>query len=196
MKHVFNEYGYGAEIVLENGTFFLSPEDRQSVEYVLSKVDIGFVCIELRSEPQASFFQGIAVFINENLTSLIVGSFLMPGVYDAMKFAFKKIVNSIKNGPVRIVSTTKISMPKCILKFVTKKGHIEVPIPNNLSDEQFEKYMNLLKIAIESLTEDTISKGELIAEFEPELEKIHIKTVLEYGRGQLEKQQTHKNNCN
>lgn len=192
MSHVFNENAYDAEIVLENGTLFISPEDMQSIEYVLSKVNIRFGCIELRSGPQASLFQGIAVFINENLTSLIVGSLLMPVAYDAIKYVFKKIVNGIKNGPVRMVSTNKIYMPTFILKFATKKGHIEAPIPHDLSDIQFEEYMDLLNVAIQSLTEDIISKGQLIAEFEPESGKIHIQTVLEYGRGQWKKQQTQK----
>ncbi|HZK55217.1 MAG TPA: hypothetical protein VFC84_13605 [Desulfosporosinus sp.] len=192
MSHVFNQNGYDAELVLENGALFLSPEDRRSIEDILSKVDIGFGCIELRNGPKASLFHGIAVFINENLTSLFVGRLLMPGAYDAIKFAFKKIVDGIKNGSARIVSANKISMPECILKFVTKKGHLEVPIPNNLTDEQFEKYMDLLKVAIQTLNEDIINQGHLIAEFEMKSEKVIIKTVLEYGRGQWEKQQTEK----
>lgn len=193
MSHIFNENGYNAEIVLENGTHFLSIEDRQSIEYELNKVSIGFCCIELRSGPQASLFRGIAAFINENLTSLIVGSLLMPGAYDTMKFILKKIVDGIKNGPVRMVSSNKISFPTFALKFVTKNGYIEAPIPDNLSDVQFDKYLDLLKIAIQSLTEDKIGKGELIAEYEPESGKVLIKTVLEYGRGQWEKQQIRKN---
>jgi len=32
MSRVSNENGYDAELVLENGTLFLSPEDRQSIE--------------------------------------------------------------------------------------------------------------------------------------------------------------------
>lgn len=192
MRHIFNENAYNAVIFLDNGTPIISSEDKQSIEYVLSKVNIGFGCIELHSGPQASLFRGIAVFINENLTSLIVGSLLMPVAYDAIKLAFKKIVSSIKNGSVRIVTTNKIYMPTLILKFVTKKGLIEAPIPDDLSDVQFEKYIDLLNVAIQSLTDDIISQGELIAEFEPESGSIHIKTVLEYGREQCEEQQTQK----
>ncbi len=192
MSHIFNENGYDAEIVLENGIYFLSQEDRQSIEDELKKVSIGFCCIEMRSGPQASLFRGIVTFINENLTSLIIGSLLMPAAYDVIKIIFKKIVAGIKNGPVRMVSPNKISLPTLILKFVTKKGYIDAPIPDNLSDAQFDKYMDLLKIAIQSLTEDKISKGELVAEYEPESEKVFIKTVLEYGRGQFEKQQNMK----
>lgn len=54
--------------------------------------------------------------------------------------------------------------------------------------------MDLLKTAIQSLTDDIISKGELIAEFDPESGKVLTKTVLEYGRGQWEKQQTKNSN--
>lgn len=132
MSHVINDNKYAAEILLENGNYFLSQEDKQSIENVLNKVNIWFDCIELRSGPHASLFRGIAIFINENLTSLLIGSLLMPGAYDAMKFVFKKIINGIKNGPVRMVGTKKSSMPTLILRFVTKTGHIDAPIPTDL----------------------------------------------------------------
>ena len=189
MSYVFNEKYFEAEIILENGTLFLSPEDRQSIEHVLNKENIGFTCIELRSGPQASLFSGIIIFINENLTTLIINGLLMPSVYDTMKFVFNRIINGIKNGPIKIVTSNKISIPTPILKFSTTKGHLEAPIPENLSGMQFEKYIDLLIDAIQSLTSDEINKEHLIAEYEFEKGKVQIKSILEYGRAQYEKQQ-------
>ncbi|WP_366923147.1 hypothetical protein MFMK1_000001 [Metallumcola ferriviriculae] len=47
MGHVIDGNKYASKIVLQNGTYFLSQEDKQSVEKVLHKVNIGFDCIEL-----------------------------------------------------------------------------------------------------------------------------------------------------
>lgn len=189
MMHVFNEYGFEYEIVVENGSRFLTSAERATIKNILFNEKIGFGCIELRSGPQASLFHGIAVFLNENLTSLLIGGLLMPSAYDVLKLAIKKIICSLKNGLVRILSGNKISLPILILKLSTGKGRIEAPIPQNLTDAQFDKYMDLLKSSIQSISESELDDKHLIAEYDSEQERVNIETILEYGRRQWEKQQ-------
>lgn len=177
MSFIFNEKGFQAEIILENGTHFLSPEEREYFKDVLSKENIGFSCVESRSDSEASLFSKIVISFNQKLTSLLIEGLILPGVYDTIKLIVCKIVSGIKSGIMKIFSSKSIAIPTPILKFSTPKGSIEAPIPENLPDTQFDKYMDMLVEAIQSLTEDIIREGHLVAEPEPQSGKVRIMTV-------------------
>lgn len=119
MGRVFNDKGYESEIILENGTWFLKTEDLTQIEDILHVHDIGFICVEFRSEPQAALFRGLSVCINESLTSLIIGGIIMPATYDSIRYVFKKIRKKIKEGSIFILSSKEASKPDLILTLKT-----------------------------------------------------------------------------
>lgn len=47
--------------------------------------------------------------------------------------------------------------------------------------------MDLLSVSMQSLTEDKIDKGQLIAEFDSQSGQVIIKTIFEYGIDQSKK---------
>ena len=192
VKEIFGENAYDSKIVLENGDRFLSLEERELIEIKLNNVEIEFACVEINKGIQNSFLNGVEVFINENLTLLIVGGLFMPALYDALKFVVKKIRKGLKKGSVRIVTPNRAYIPPLILRFKTKKGELKAPIPNELTDVQFKKYMDSLISSMQSLTDDKISKEELIVDYKTETEKIHILTRYEYIQKKSEEQ--HKEN--
>ncbi len=177
------------ENILENDGFLLGKETEDEISLNLNSSEIGFICIEKRSGIQNSIFQGISIFINENLTALIVGGFITPLAYDSIKYAVKAIAEKIIAKKVINFGIVGVRRsPELVLKLKTKNGNIFAPIPTNLSDKQFGQYMDTLQESLKVLQNDSSKYQEYVAEYDAELVKVCLRTMSEYGLEQYRKQ--------
>ena len=180
MKEIFSEDSYPSKVVVENGSKFLIPEDIELIESELNKVEIEFACVDMREGPQNVSLEGLWIFINENLTSLIITDLFMPALFETLKFVIKKIRKVLEKSQFKAVTPKKIYTPSLILRFKTEKGELKAPIPSNLTDAQFDKYMDLLEKSFKDISSDTVCKKEQIVDCDIESGKINILTTLEY----------------
>lgn len=168
---IYNDYGFENEIVLEDASFFINTDETKEIAEQLNKAKIGFTCVETRSLMHSSILQGINLVINENLTSLIISGLMMPLVYDALKTSIKLIFTHFSGS----------EKPPLILKCKTKSGSIIAPIPTELSNAQFDKYMDTVTIAIQNLKIDDTKHEQYVAECDLEKQSIKMLMLQQYG---------------
>lgn len=173
-------------IVLENASVYLSDNEFIELDEQLSQYDINLKAFESHA-PKATLHD-INVFISENITELMIAGLLMPAIYDIIKSSMKIIIFKIR-GKVKILQSGKIREAVPCLQFKTKNGEISAPIPSNLSEEQFERYMDEIKRSIERIQPNPQAKYEsfVIKQNEKSL-KVEVKTMLQYAQEQCQKQ--------
>lgn len=173
-------------IVLENASVYLSDNEFMELYEQLSQYDIYLKSFESHA-PKASLYD-INVFISENITELMIAGLFMPTIYDIIKSSMKVVIFKIR-GKVKILQSGKIREAVPCFQFKTKNGEISAPIPSNLSEEQFERYMDEIKRAIESIQPNPQTKYQsfIIEQNEKSL-KVEAKTMLQYAQEQCQKQ--------
>lgn len=124
-------------ILLENGESYLSNDDVKYIESLLQASNINLVLLNSGSVKQS--FTDLIVYISNNLTELLISGLLLPIAYDALKRVFKFILKRIKEN-AKIITTNGIRDVQPSIIFKHKNTEIIAPLPNNLSDEQFDKY--------------------------------------------------------
>ena len=177
-------------IVLENASDYLLDNEFMELNERLSRYDIHLEAFESHG-PKASL-DDISIFISENITELMIAGLLMPTIYDIIKSSMKIIVFKIK-GKVKILQSGKIREAVPCIQFKTRNGEIRAPIPYNLTEEQFERYMDEVKRAIESIQSNQQIKYEsFVIEQNAKSFKIEAKTMLQYAQEQYQKQKNKK----
>lgn len=173
-------------IVLENASVYLSDNEFLELYEQLSQYDIHLKSFESHA-PKASL-NDINVFISENITELMIAGLFMPTIYDIIKSSMKIIIFKIR-GKVKILQAGKIREVVPCLQFKTKNGEISAPIPSNLSEEQFERYMDEIKGAIQSIQPNPQAKYQsfVIEQNEKSL-KVEAITMLQYANEKCQKQ--------
>jgi len=184
---------YKSAIGVENFPFFMLDEfdeKRNELENLLKEHQIELVFIEKRSGPIASVFQAIPILINEHLTELIIAGLLFPAAYDAIKFTILRLVKGIRQG-FFLASSGKTVDASAKLKMNVGNAEILAPIPSDLTDEQFAKYMDMLPKALAELKCNQIPNVEryecFIIEYDDE--KLRTITMTQYARERWEEQQ-------
>lgn len=173
-------------IVLENASIYLSGAEFMELDEQLSQYDIHLKAFENHG-PKGSLHD-INVFISENITELMIAGLLMPAIYDTIKSSMKIVIYKIR-GKVKILQSGKIREAIPCLELKTKNGQISAPIPLNLSEEQFERYMDEIKRAIESIQPNPQIKYEsFVVEQNEKSLKVEAKTMLQYAQEQCQKQ--------
>lgn len=174
-------------ILLENSMQYFPDDEFESLQKHLLQNDIYLMSFEDSSGPKASLGD-IGVFISEQATELIITGVIMPAVFDVIKASLKLIVYRIKER-VKILQSGKVREVVPYLTFRTRNGEIRAPIPPDLPQEQFERFMDEVKNAIESIKPNPEIKYEsYIVERSENTLKVEAKTILQYCQEQINKQ--------
>lgn len=178
---------YSNSIAFRNVAYFISPDDRIELEEKLKKHGIGVSFFETRGI-QASAYDFIFLYINQNLTELIIAGLLAPAAYDVIKTSILLIYKRIKN---LSHATRSVRSKEITPSIQLKAGNAEIiaPIPQNLSDEQFGMYMDMLRQTMSDVNETKFQglpkHQSFIAEYSIEEKRIMVKTITEYGYEQI-----------
>lgn len=179
---------YENNIMLENISMLFSNEERDSIVQAFDEQEIGVLFFEKR-DIQNTVFDTVMIYINSNLTDLIIAGLLAPTAYDLLK----KMILFVGRKISAFVFRTKKDEPAISLKMKSGDAEIIAPIPTNLSDEQFEMYFNMLQKSLSEASEPKLKKVTkyecFIAECDEKMEKVVVKTIHEYGYEQVQKQQ-------
>ncbi len=177
-------------VLLENSMQYFSDEEFESLQKKLSQNNVYLMSFENR-HPKGSLGD-IGIFISKHATELIITGVIMPAVYEVIKASLKLIVYRIKER-VKISQSGKIREIVPCLIFITQYGEVRAPIPINLPKEQFERYMDEVKNAIESIKPNPRIKYEYyIIEQNENTLQVEVKTILQYGQEQIKKQKKAK----
>lgn len=184
---MFFDEKYENNIMLENISFLFSSEERDSIEKAFDEQEIGILFFEKRGI-QNSIFDTAMIYINSNLTDLIIAGLLAPAAYDLLKNTILFVGRKIS----AFVHRAKKDEPVISLKMKSGDAEIIAPIPTNLSNEQFQIYMDMLQKALLEANEPKLKKVTkyecFVAECDEKMEKVIVKTMLEYGHEQVQKQ--------
>lgn len=169
-------------IYLESGLNYLSEDEFENLYNDLDKVGI---ILEATKESEAvikhSLWSDVAIYINENLTALIISGVIVPATYDVIKASLKLIINSIKE-KVKIVQNGEVKNSQPYIRFKTEKGELFALIPEDISDYQYDKYMDNVKEAINALSideSDNIIDNSIVLEASANME-IKPRKLTEY----------------
>ena len=170
-------------IAIENISKFIPNDEQKEIEDMLRSINIGIIFHERENELRASIFDNIPIYINEHLVELIVTGLIAPTAYAIMVQVISRLAKSIKK---LFVFKIKGEKKECnaSIKLKLGKADLEAIIPNNLNDEQFTQFMNILKNAIRDLINKQIPKlreyEHFIAEYIDETNSIKITTMKQY----------------
>lgn len=176
----FNEQ-YKNRLLIDNGSLFFSNNERDAITELFNEqeIDIIFGNRNICN----SIFNTIVIYFNHYLTNSIIEGIILPAAYDLLKNTILTIGSKISSS--KIVS--KKDEPVISLKMKLDDAELIAPIPNNLSDEQLQIYMNMLERAILKLPKERNKYESFFAESNKELDKVEIKTMLEYINEQRNK---------
>lgn len=161
-------------IAADNLSLILSQEEKESIAAALNEQEIGLLFVEKRSMVQA-VFQTVYLYINENLTELIIAGLIAPAAYDAIKSTVSRIVDRMRKrlkNPEREAAVVSLKL---------ESGNVEItaPIPTTLTDEQFSQYMDMLRASVAQMSSDqdrdTKARESFIAECVDENGSISIR---------------------
>ena len=170
-------------IIVKNISKCLSNDEQKEIEDMLRSNNIKIIFHEREHEPIASIFYNIPIYINEHLVELIVTGLIAPTVYAIMVQVFSRLVKCIKK---LFIITGKGVEKECnaSIKIKLGKADLEAIIPNNLNDEQFTQYMNMLPKTIRDLIKTQIPKVKeyehFIVEYIVETNSIKVTTITQY----------------
>lgn len=175
---------YKLSIATENAP--LRPSEQQEIRLTLSRYDIGIAFLENRSFVN-SIFDFIPIFLNPDITNLLISGLMMPAAYDALKKCLFYMISMIS------VRKNKTGEKESGVSFRLKIDNADIcaPIPVGLSDKQFSAYMDMIKDSftiVSKKQEET--KGDyhqVFMMYDNEREQVDIKTVQNYAKMQMEK---------
>ncbi|MDR2922285.1 MAG: hypothetical protein LBU85_02945 [Treponema sp.] len=168
----------------------LTDEKLNEIINVLEKHDIEIKFRE-NYEPQASLFDSIIIFFNEPLTKQILLNLLSAGVFEAIKIYLLPLYKNLtKFKTINSAGVQKQSSLNIRLK--TSNSALNVPIPSNLSDNQFYAYLDMVHKTLINLGRNDILNfkeyNEYVIEGEEGEEKtLKTKTMVEYALEQRTK---------
>jgi len=178
---------YENNIMLENVSMLFSNEERDSIVQAFDEQEIGVLFFGKRGM-QSSIFDTAMIYINSNLTDLIIAGLLAPAAYDLLKNTILFVGRKIS----AFVHRAKKDAPVISLKMKSGDAEIIAPIPTNLSNEQFQMYMEMLQKALSEANEPKLKKITkyecFVAECDENMGKVIVKTMLEYRHEQVQKQ--------
>ncbi|WP_097005209.1 hypothetical protein [Lacrimispora amygdalina] len=175
---------YKLSIATENAP--LRPSEQQEIRLMLSRHDIGIAFLEHRSIIN-SVLDSIPIFLNPDITNLLISGLMMPAVYDALKKCLLYMVAKIS---VR-KNITEEKESGVAFRLNIDNADIYAPIPAGLSDKQFSAYMDMIKnsftIISKKQEETKADYHQIFIMYDNEREKVDIKTVQDYAKIQMEK---------
>jgi hypothetical protein len=182
---------FDCNIIVKNTSCIIPSEQRIEFEEALKRYEIGLLFHEERY--LQALFSTVCFYINAHLTELFICGLLAPAAYDVFKstiFAIsKRIMSFLKN------HKNKEENPGIQLKI--GKAEIIVPIPNNLSDEQFSIYMDSVRELSKSFIDSEPKIREtfscFIMEYNDETSYLSIKTINQYGMERIAEQRKANN---
>jgi len=187
---MWHDEKYKSGITAENLSSGLSSNEMEEMERELNSYDIGLAFVETRAI-RASAFESLFIFINEHLTELIITGLLAPTAYDIIKSTVLLITRKSKGF---IMKSNRNEPKECSKSLRLRVGEAEIiaPIPGGLSDDQFSKYMDMLRDSLAPFATTQAPKIEryeiFLAEYSDECSSIHIKTIIEYGNERIAEQ--------
>ena len=179
-------------ILLENGAKYLAETELNDLTNKLKKSNIELKT--MRIDGPKNSLNDISIFIGGHITELIITGLLIPTAYDVLKSSLKFIVYKIKEN-VKIIQSGKVREAQPCIQFKTCNGEIIAPIPQNLSESQFDKYMDGVWQAVHAIKPNPEKKYEsFIIEQNEDSLHIEAKTMLQYAQEQYNKQEQRKSN--
>ncbi|MYL58644.1 hypothetical protein GLW20_14150 [Virgibacillus halodenitrificans] len=130
-------------LIITNGTFLFSEEERKHLIEGLNKQKIKLFLLEQRGI-QNSIFSGIEIILSNPLVNLLIGGILMPTIYDNLKNIIQITLNKVREGKVWRVTSKESTIPNVTLKIQTKKGNIIASLDKEISDEELDLYIKAL----------------------------------------------------
>ncbi|MBN7773553.1 hypothetical protein [Clostridium aminobutyricum] len=178
-----NKHG---EIYLPGGINYLSQDELTNIQSELNKYDITLIATDDHA-PQASF-NDICIFISQNTTELIVSGLMMPVAYDVLVKSIKFVIQKIKE-KVKILQGGQVREAQPSIHFKTENSELIAPIPQNLTDEQFNKYFESINEAIKTIHHNSEKKYEyFIIEQQNDGLRVEVKTIIQYAQDKIEHQ--------
>lgn len=178
------------KIVLRNVYHLITAEEREKLEEDFANQKIGIDFYETRGM-QMSVFDCIYLYLNQNLSELLITGLLAPAAYDLIKSSALFLIKRVKK-LLHKVSAKRISEVKPSIQLKCGNAEITAVIPDNLSDEQFYAYMDLLKQTLSEVNEHKfqplLKYQSFIAEYDANSNYIKVSTITEYGYEQIAKQ--------
>lgn len=179
-------------ILLENGAKYLSETELNDLTNKLKKINIELKTMS-NDSPKMSL-NDISVFVGGHITELIITGLIIPTAYDVLKSSLKFIVYKIKEN-VKILQSGKVREAQPCIQFKTCNGEVIAPMPQNLSESQFDKYMDGVWQAVNAIKPNPEKEYEsFIIEQNKDSLKIEVKTMLQYAQEQYNKQEQRKSN--
>ena len=179
----------GLSIVLENAP--LKPSEQQKINEMINKYGIDVCFLEYRAIVN-SVFDSIPVFLNPDITNLLISGFMMPAVYDAFKECLHYMVMKISSRK----HLKEKNESGVAFRLKINNADIYAPIPSGLSDTQFSTYMDMIKSSFMKVNkeqeETKADYQQLFLMYDSETEKVEIKTVQDYAKMQMEKKDESK----
>ena len=171
-------------VVVENAP--LKPSEQQEINEMINKYGIDVYFLEYRAIVN-SFFDSISVFLNPDITNLLISGFVTPAVYDALKECLHYMVMKISSRK----HLKEENESGVAFRLKIKNADIYAPIPSGLSDAQFSAYMDMIKssfmIVNKEQEETNPDYQRLFLMYESGTEEVKIKTVQDYAKTQMEK---------
>jgi hypothetical protein len=179
-------------IILENGPMYLTQTELNNLKRTLKESNITLQTFSNDTPKDA--LNDISVYICAHITELFIAGLLIPAAYDILKSSLKFIIFRIKE-KVKIIQAGKVREAQPCIQFQICNGEIIALIPKNLSENQFDKYMDELLQAVRSVKTDSRKKyvSFIIKQNEVTLE-IEAKTMQQYAQEQYAKQEFRRSN--
>jgi len=176
-----------SKIVLENAYGYITKDEFYDLKKKLAQHNICLETVEVG--PKASL-DDIIILINGNIVELMLGGFMMPALYDSVKSSIKFIIYRIRE-KVKIYQVgRKVRDAIPCIELKTKNGEIKIPIPLNLPNEQFDRYMDEVHNAVQAIKPDLKKRYEsFIIEQNSASLKVEVKTRLQYFQEQIARQE-------
>jgi len=170
----------------------MTDEERRELEIALEKHEIKMIFLERRHGAIASIFTSLPIFLSEELVISIMHGVIGAAAYDTIKFAISKLMGCVKNFSF-LTGDEKQIEATVSLDFKIGNAEIKAPIPENLSDEQFSAYMDMLSKTIEGMKDTQIPHltmyESFVIDYTKEGESLRVLTMVQYAREQHKKQE-------
>ena len=188
-----NDNRFESNIAVVNFSYFIPSVIRKELEEALNTHEIKLLFYDGKQNSiQMSLFQTVIIYINGHLTELFICGFLAPAAYDTLKKVILFVAKSI-SGFIR-----KLGKDETFPSMKMKVGNAEIiiPIPSNLSDEQFSTYMSTLQNTLKTFSDNEARKvgryDIFIVEYKDKAEKMSIKSISQYGAERAAEQRSVK----
>lgn len=144
-------------IYVENLHLPLSNDKLNEIITTLKQHEIDIIFSE-NLEPKASLFSAISIIFNEPLVKQIILNLFSAGVFEAIKISLLHLYNCLKKFK-NISSNGKQEQSSLNIRLKTDNITLNLPIPNNLHDEQFLAYLDMAQNTLIEIGKSDIIKS-------------------------------------